>query len=432
MKFINFDSIIKKIRKNHIRKLLENFFSLSLLQISGYVFPIFTLPYLANVLGIEKFGLVAFSSAIIIYFQTIVDYGFNFTATRDIAKNKRNYSILSDIYSRVLWSKFLLLLISLLLLILLLIFIPQLNNIRALLLISFLILPGHILFTDWLFQGLEEMKFITILNVISKSVFTFSVFIFIKSESDYLLQPLFLAIGLFVSGLATQFIIKRKYNIIIKKASLKSIITTIKGSTDVFINQLFPNLYNSFSILLLGYFGGVQSNGIFEAAAKFVNFSQQFTIVISRTFFPYLSRNIEKHSVFSKINILISAIISITLFLLAPYLINTFFNKDYYPAILVLRILSISIIFLSLISTFGTNYLILQKHERLLRNITMFVSIFGFFISWPLIYYYNVIGAAVTILTTRAVFGLSIVVAARQIIKKKMSESINPQIPINN
>ena len=66
--------------------LFENFISLSLLQVAGYIFPLITIPYLSRVIGVDKFGEIAFASAIITYFQTVSDWGFNYTATRDVAK----------------------------------------------------------------------------------------------------------------------------------------------------------------------------------------------------------------------------------------------------------------------------------------------------------------------------------------------------------
>ena len=44
------------------------------------------MPYLLRVLGPEKFGAIAFAQTIITYGNLLVDYGFNLTAPRDIAK----------------------------------------------------------------------------------------------------------------------------------------------------------------------------------------------------------------------------------------------------------------------------------------------------------------------------------------------------------
>ena len=67
------------------RTLLSNFASLTVLQVAGYVFPLITLPYLARVIGVENFGRIAFASSVIVWFQTFVDWGFNYSATREVA-----------------------------------------------------------------------------------------------------------------------------------------------------------------------------------------------------------------------------------------------------------------------------------------------------------------------------------------------------------
>ena len=51
----------------------------------------------------------------------------------------------------------------------------------------------------WFFQGIEKMKFVTLINVLAKVIFTVLVFIFIKSESDYLKVPIFNSLGFIVS-----------------------------------------------------------------------------------------------------------------------------------------------------------------------------------------------------------------------------------------
>lgn len=391
-----------------VKILIENFFSLSILQIVSYIFPILTLPYLANVIGVNKFGEIAFASAVIGYFQTIVDYGFNYTATRDIAKNKNDINRISEIFSYVMWSKALLAAISIIILLILIIIFPLFSGMKTLLAYSFLLIIGHILFPEWLFQGLEKMKYITILNVISKSIFTISIFVFIKNESDYIYQPLITSLGFIFSGLISIYIIIYKYHIKFLKPNVLLIKYTLVNSTDVFINSLFPNLYNSFSVLLLGFWGGPHANGILEAGIKFITISQQFILVISRTFFPYLSRNINKHNIFCIISITVSISICLVLFISSSLIIDTFYTKDFNKAVDILKILSISLVFLTLSNVYGTNYMIIQGHEKKLRNITIICSLIGFVIAWPLIYFYGYIGAAITISATRGVLGLTI------------------------
>jgi hypothetical protein len=386
--------------------LISNFIYLSLLQVAGYIFPLITFPYLAKTIGVEKFGEIAFALAILSYFQTIVDYGFNFTATRDIAQNRDNIMIVSQIFSNVLWARCILLLVMLLPFVIIVFSIEKLFLMRELLFATFLLLPGHILFPQWLFQGLEKMKYITILNVISKLIFTIAVFLVIREESDYMYQPILTSLGFIVSGIISFYIIVVKWRIKILSPNYKQIRDTIKKSTDVFINQLFPNLYNSFSILLLGLFGGQYANGIFDAGSKLANVVIQFFNVISRVFFPFFSRDRCQHKIYAKYCMLLAGVVSLVLFIIAPWLIRIFFSEEFMSSVPVLRIVVFSMFFLVMSDVFGTNYLIVSGHDKIIRNITIGVSLIGFIIAVPLVYFYSYIGAAMTVTVVRFLLGV--------------------------
>lgn len=420
-----FKKNFKRIRGNKdATVLLSNFGYLTALQIAGYIFPIITIPYLARVIGVDSFGKIAFASAIIVWFQTVADWGFNFTATRDVAQNRDNKEKVSEIFSNVLWARCLLMILSFVLLLIALFLVPKFRENQTIILITFLVVPGHIMFPSWFFQALERMKYITILNVISKLLFTVAVFVFIKEKSDYILQPLFISLGFVFSGIISMYFILGRWKIKLLKPSLPTILKTIRGSTDVFINNIMPNFYNSFTILLLGFYGGSVSNGIMDAGSKFVAVLQQFMSIISRTFFPFLSRRIDKHNLYVKINLYLSLSFSVLLFSFSPLLIKLFFTPDFYDAILVLRIMSFSILFMALSNIYGTNYMIIQGYEKQLRNITFISSIIGFILSFPFIYYFDFIGAALTITITRGMLGLSIMYAARKIKNTNISTTI--------
>lgn len=399
---------ITSIAKNKEAKTVAgNFMWLSLLQVAGYVFPLITMPYLARVIGVEGFGKIAFASAIMVWIQTIADWGFNLTATRDVAQNRENPQKVSEIFSNVLWARCLLMVVSFIVLLILIIAIPQFKENSDVILVSFLMVPGHILFPDWFFQAVERMKYTTILNVIMKLIFTLAVFIFIKEKDDYILQPLFTSLGFVVSGAIALYIIINRWKVKLYKPNWKNIKYTIKSTTDVFINHLAPNLYNSLSVVLLGFFGGGVANGIYDGGNKFFAIICNLLNTITRAFYPFLSRRKDFHSQFVKIVVLIATFFSIITFILAPWLVETMLSSEFSESIVVVRILSISLIFYVLSTAYGTCYLIINNREKVLRQSTIICSVIGFLIAIPLIYHYTYIGVALTVTISRALLGIS-------------------------
>ncbi len=402
------NELIALINNKEARVLSINFAWLTALQFAGYLLPLITLPYLARVIGVYGFGKIAFASAIVAWVNTIVNWGFNYSATRDIARNKHSMRNVSAIFSSVLWARILLMLICLVVLFLLTLIIPVLAENRAIIFLTFLLIPGYILSSEWVFQGLARMKYISILTILSKSTFTVLVFIFIRSSEDFILQPLLMSAGSIFSGIIGFWILKR-WGVVIYPCKIRIIVRYLRNSFDIFFNQLIPNMYNNFSIILLGAVGGANATGIFDAGSRFVTVADQFLSILTRVFFPFLSRKINHHNKFVILNISITICVSLCLFIGAPFIIKIFYAPVFSDAVIVLRILSISLIFMSLYQTYGTNYLILIGQEKILRNITLISSIVGFFMAIPCVYFWSYIGVACTVMTVRIVMGGAII-----------------------
>lgn len=413
---MNRKKIFNKIGRNG-KTIIDNFISLVLLQVAGYVLPFITLPYLSKVIGVEKFGEIAFASAIMIYFQTLVDYGFIFSAVRDISRCRDDKEKASVIFSNVMWARFLLVFVSLIILIILIFCVAKFYEMKLLLIASFFIVIGHALFPDWMFQAIEKMHYITIFNLFIKVLFTILVFVMIKEQADYFYQPILTSLGFCISGVISLIVLKRM-GFQLKRPEWKSSLLLIKSNTDLFINQIVPNLYNSLSSIVLGFTSGSAANGMFDAGNRFNNIASQFIAIISRVFFPYLSRKLEKHKLYLMIHLGISLFIAIVLYVCAPLIIDIFFTDEFLPAAKVLRIMSVSLIFLSLTGIYGNNYLILIGKEKDLRNSTVLASILGCAIMIPLVYYYSYIGAALTIVISRGLLAFTITLKAIRIQKK--------------
>ena len=181
------------------KRFLGNFLSLATLQGLNYILPLLTLPYLVRVLGAEKFGLIAFATAVVGYFIVLTDYGFNFSATREVANYRDDKNKLVEIFSSVMIIKVSLLLISFIILLFLIFFFEKIGNDALLYVLTFGSVVGQVLFPVWFFQGVERMKYITIINIISKTIFTVAIFLLVKQTSDYLLVPLLTSVGIIVA-----------------------------------------------------------------------------------------------------------------------------------------------------------------------------------------------------------------------------------------
>ena len=192
-KLFNVDNDTKK-------RLTGNFFSLIFLQAANYLLPLATLPYLIRVLGVEKYGLLTFAQSIIIFFNIAVDYGFNLSATRDVAVNKNDLDKISEIFCSVMIIKIVMTVVSLVVLCGMLFFINRLTSDWLLYLTTFGMVIGQAIFPVWYFQGIENMKIITILNISSKLFFTIIIFIFIHTPDDYLKVPAFNSLGYLLAG----------------------------------------------------------------------------------------------------------------------------------------------------------------------------------------------------------------------------------------
>lgn len=418
MRLVN--NILKLINTNNERRALaENMSYLFILKISGYIFPLITIPYLAKTIGVEGYGKIAFATAIVAWFQTICDWGFTYTATRDVAQNKNDLKKVSIIFSQVLWSRLLLMLISFTILYSITTYIGYLHDKQNIILLTFLVIPGRILFPDWLFQALEKMKFITFFDLISKLIFTLLVFVFIKEKSDYILYPLFIALGYIFTGLVSMYIVIFRWNITLQKPILMSTVHSLVKSFDVFINLLMPHFNLDLSSILLNIYGGNIANGIFSAGNRFSVVAQQLMMVISRAFFPLLSRKMHLHNQYLKINLSLALLLSASLFIFSPIIIDLFFTSEFKESILILRILAISIFFQEITSSYGTNYLIINKFEKSLRNITFVSTLFGILLAIPLIYHYEAVGAALAIAISRF-FSAILVATKAKAIKKSI------------
>jgi PST family polysaccharide transporter len=91
---------------------VRNALGLYALQFGSYVLPIATIVFLARLLGPQNWGSLAFMQAFAGYVTLVVAYGFNFSATREVARHRDDPDHLADLIAGVLGAKVMLTVLS--------------------------------------------------------------------------------------------------------------------------------------------------------------------------------------------------------------------------------------------------------------------------------------------------------------------------------
>ena len=270
--------------------LLSNFLSLASLQGVNYILPLLTFPYLVRVLGVENFGLLAFATAVISYFNIFTDYGFNLTATREISIYRDNREKVTEIFSAVMSIKIVLMLISFIFLTILVFSFEKFSKDWEVYFFTFGMVIGQVLFPVWFFQGMEKMKYITYLNIVAKTFFTVLIFLFVKEQSDFYLVPLFTSLGFILVGVWSLWIVRYHFAIRFKYQPKENLVFYLKDGWYLFQAQMYVNLYNASTVSILGVLTNNIVVGYYTIAERIVKSVGGLFIPANQAIYPFIAK----------------------------------------------------------------------------------------------------------------------------------------------
>jgi polysaccharide transporter, PST family len=164
-------------------------------------------------LGVEKFGIYSFSFAIIQYFTLVVNYGFDYSATKYVSINRDDNQKISLVFSAITLIRGGLALVSVLVVGLMVFWVKEFHAHALLYLLGVGIFIGQGLTPLWLFQGMEKMKFVTIVNFSSRLISTLLIFIFLSHPSQYQYVNLFFSIGYLCAAILSILLALRVFNL---------------------------------------------------------------------------------------------------------------------------------------------------------------------------------------------------------------------------
>jgi PST family polysaccharide transporter len=404
------------------RRVLSNFLSLSIVQASNYIVPVIILPYLFRVLGDSRYGLVEFARALAIYFLTVTDYGFSLSATREVALHREDGQKVSEIFSAVMFLRFILVILSFGVLVGMIAAIPRLRTDWPVYILAFGHVIGMWLFPVWLFQGMERMKHVVGLNVIARLSYIVAIFVVIHTPDDYFYVPLLQSLMSITTGAVALVTAFRSFSLRFYIPSPAVLKRELKNGWHIFLSRMAASLYTTSNIVILGLFVGNAAVAYYAAADKIARAVQGLQIPLSQAIFPHIAKLAVQSrqaalAFTSRVLRLVSVLmlgLSAALFLAAPYVARAVLGSQYAAGVPVIRILSLLPFITGMNSILGVQVMVNFGLKQLLGRILTVGGVLNIVVALLLVGPLKQEGAAIASLITEIFAGVAMFIALRR------------------
>ncbi len=336
--------------------------SLGVLQVANYLIPFLVLPIISRILGASLFGSVSYAQNIVTYLTLLVNYGFEYSATRQISIAGNDKQRTDAIFWSVLTAKSVLLLVSFGILALLPFFIPRVACDPKLYIFTALTNIGIVLFPTWYLQGVQQMDKMAWANFFAKLLGAILVLTLVREASAYRLYPLLLSLASIVVGIGALVYVIRHFDIGRVPPTRASMREVMRAGAPIFMNNVFVALYTTANMTILGIYAADDVIGYFSGAQRLIIALNMVVVLpVSMAAYPEISRRFVESKaegiVFLKKVLLwaggAAAVVSILTFACAPLAIRIFYGAGFAPSVELLRWLA-PIPFLVMVATLLT------------------------------------------------------------------------------
>jgi PST family polysaccharide transporter len=313
--------------------------SLYAAQICGYVFPLLTFPYLTRVLGPDKYGVVVFSNAVLSYFQMLIEFGFILSATSSCSVHHEDRAKLAHITLGVIQAKLLLAAAGAVVLFFCCRFAPGLKDARVFFGLSYAGMALSIFLPDYLFRGMERTRAVAGRVVLSKFVNLALVFLFVRSDSDYLKVPLAAAGGNLIAVFLTWREIIGGLGLRFTRVSFRETVQYLRESSPFFLSRAAVSVYQSLNTVVLGFLFPSAETAQYGAAHTLASSGRGMIGVISDGIYPYMIKQ-KNYRLVKKIILTLEPVIiavCVLLFIFAAPLVTLICGNQYAGAAAVFR-----------------------------------------------------------------------------------------------
>jgi PST family polysaccharide transporter len=385
---------IQRLRQLARHRVVKNTAALFVVQVTTYAAPLIVLPYLSRILSKDHFGLIAYANAFTFYFLTLVEYGFNLTATRRIAIHRDDPKEVSRIYSSVMAARTLLAVLGFAIMTAVVLSVPKLRPNYDLFCISYLAVLGDLLFPLFLFEGLQVMENLVWRDLLGKFLALGLIFAFVHRDDQYLWAAGFQAGSLALAGVigfcTVPFLTPARF----VRPSPREIFVALREGWLVFLSMAALTLSSVTNIFILGLRSTATDVAYYMAVFRIIVAARILVRPVATAVYPYISRmavdSRENAVIFlKKFTPLLAApffLGSLILFVGAPWIVPLFYGAKYAPAIVLMQTMAFIPFLFALQHCYSTFYMLAFGYEKQWSRVIMVTTAVNFAVMLPLIF----------------------------------------------
>ena len=280
------DAQTKKVN----RKLLENSIMLYIMKFSGYFFSLAVVPYQTRVLSKQCYGGLTLAQGLMMYFTILIDFGFMVSGVTEISNNRNDRRKLSECLTSILIIRIGLAVLSVGILSGMIWLIPSYTPWAAAFYIYLAAVVLESLLPMFFLRGMEDMRTVALLTLLSKAVTTALIFITVKSDTEYLLVPCMRLAGAALSFGIAWLYIRGKYKVGLTKVSKEKLLSTLREAFGFFISRVSTAVYRNGNTVILGATLPAAAVAMYACPAKIMDVGMAMSSPISDSLLPYISK----------------------------------------------------------------------------------------------------------------------------------------------
>ena len=319
-----------KINTERNRTLVQNTSYITILQVFNVIAPLITYPYLVRVIGRDMYGVFITAQVLVSYISLFVIWGSDSVCAKYISIYRDDKQKLSEIFSSVFVGRAVVWLIGLAVFLLIVLLTPTYRESCLIFTLTYGMAIYDVLFPQYLFQGLEKMKYATFVVVMVKSFFIVLIFALVKDSSDLYLVPLLYSIGYLLGGLFSLYIVFCLLGLRLKKVSSRAVFSLIKESLPIFASDMITAIKDRFNILLMGGLIGMGNVVIYDLGMKINLLVSKPTEILRIAMFPRAAkdRSITEVRKTIMVSVFISFILVVVVNITLPFIGRFFLNEE--------------------------------------------------------------------------------------------------------